>query len=106
MTPETNLTTYLALYYHSKGKEKPKTNDAWLLTCGEYKKVLLEELLIPGKTPQKSQSNLSETCSLPCAHALLKKFKVTPLDGNCPKSAYGTQGPEPSNAMTNLISYT
>lgn len=49
MILEINLIIYFVFYYYLKGKEKFKINDVWLLICGEYKKVLLEEFFIFGK---------------------------------------------------------
>jgi hypothetical protein len=53
-----------------------ENNDVWMLIFGRSKKALAEELLLFGKSPQKSLSNLLGDLF---AHGLFQKFRQVHL---------------------------
>lgn len=59
------------------------------MSCGEYRKIRPKELHpCGGKSPQKSQPQLPDTCWLLCVHGFAQKTSATsfPLDENWPGS--------------------
>lgn len=59
------------------------------MSCGKYRKIWPKELhLYGGKSPQKSQAHLPDTCWLLCVHGFAQKTSATsfPLDENWPRS--------------------